>query len=66
MPKFYVQMLVEFSGVIEADSVDDADQKAWTSWGNQLDDPITYSGIHSIDVEEVEEDDEEETDQSDT
>jgi hypothetical protein len=52
-------MMIEFAGEIEADSKEDAEQKAWTSWGDTMDNDITYEGVYSIDVEEVEEDEDE-------
>lgn len=59
MAKFYVEMKVDFSGEIEADTADEAEQKAWTAWGDTLDSELTYDGVYSIDVEEIEEDEEE-------
>ena len=67
MPRYYVNMRIDFAGEIEADSEEDAEQKAWTSWGDTMDSEITYDGVYSVDVEEVEEEeeeDDEETDQS--
>ncbi len=63
MPKYYVNMMIEFAGEIEADSKEDAEQKAWTSWGDSMDNDITYDGVYSIDVEEVEEDEDDDTDE---
>ena len=63
MPRYYVNMMIEFSGEIEADNEEDAEQKAWTSWGDTMDSDITYSNVDSIEVEELEEDDEEEEDE---
>lgn len=63
MPKYYVNMMIEFAGEIEADSKEDAEQKAWTSWGDTMDNDITYDGVYSIDVEEVEEDEDEDEDE---
>ena len=63
MPKYYVNMMIEFAGEIEADSKEDAEQKAWTSWGDTMDNDITYDGVYSIYVEEVEEDEEEDEDE---
>ncbi len=63
MPKYYVNMMIEFAGEIEADSKEDAEQKAWTSWGDTMDNDITYDGVYSIDVEEVEEVEEEDEDE---
>jgi hypothetical protein len=59
MPKFYVEMLIEFAGEIEADSEEQAEQLAWESWGDTMDSPITYSNVNEITVEEVEDEDEE-------
>jgi hypothetical protein len=60
LARFYVQMKVDFAGEIEADSKEDAEAKAWTSWGDTYDSEITYDGVYSIDVEELDEEDEEE------
>lgn len=58
MPKFYVKMRIDFAGEIEADSAEDAEQKAWTSWGDTMDNDITYDGVYDIEVEEVDEEEE--------
>lgn len=66
MPRYYVQMKIDFAGEIEADSEEDAEQKAWTAWGDTMDNDITYDGVDSIEVEEIEDEedeDDEETDQ---
>jgi hypothetical protein len=60
MPKYYVKMKIDFAGEIEADSREDAEAKAWTSWGDTMDSEITYDGVYDIDVEEPEEDEDEE------
>lgn len=61
MPRYEVTMLIEFSGELEADSVEEAEQLAWTSWGDTMDNAITYSSVDSIEVAELEyEEDEEE------
>ena len=65
MPRYYVEMMIEFSGEIEADSQDEAEQLAWTSWSDSHDQPITYDGVYSIDVEEIEEDEDEEDGEED-
>lgn len=54
MGRYYVQMKIDFAGTIEADSEEDAEQKAWTSWGDTSDCDIQYDGVYSIDVEEAE------------
>ncbi len=66
MTKYYVQMMIEFSGEIEADSKEQAEELAWTSWGDTMDNDITYDNVFSIEVEEVEdEEDEEEAEDED-
>ena len=52
--------MIEFSGEIEAESEEAAEQLAWTSWGETYDSPITYDGVYSIDVEQLDEDEDEE------
>lgn len=66
MPRFYVKMMIEFDGELEADSEAEAEQKAWTSWGDTMDSEITYDGVYSIDVEEIEEEEEDEDDEETT
>lgn len=56
MAKFYVKMRIDFAGEIEAESAEEAEQKAWTSWGDTMDSEITYDGVYDIDVEEIEDD----------
>ena len=53
MNKYYVKMMVEFEGEIEAESQDDAEQKSWTEWGAESDAAISYSGVYSVDVEDL-------------
>jgi hypothetical protein len=65
MPRYYVNMRIDFAGEIEADSEEDAEQKAWTSWGDTMDSEITYDGVYSVDVEEVEEEEEEDDEETD-
>ena len=66
MPRYYVEMKIDFAGEIEAESEEDAEQKAWTSWGETYDSPIVYDGVYSIDVELLgEEEDEEDEDEED-
>jgi len=60
MPRYQVEMMIEFSGEIEAESEEAAEQLAWTSWGETYDSPITYDGVYSIDVEQLDEDEDEE------
>ena len=51
MPRYWVEMQVDFSGHIEADNAEDAEQKAWTSWGDTMDNDLTYDGVNDITVE---------------
>jgi len=60
MPKYEVKMLVEFSGELEADSPEEAEKLAWTSWGDTMDKEITYDNVDSIEVKEIEDYEEDE------
>jgi hypothetical protein len=60
VPRFYVQMRVDFAGEIEAESKEQAEELAWTSWGDTSDSDIQYDGVYSIDVEELDEEEDEE------
>ena len=60
MPKFYVEMRIDFAGEIEADSAEHAEQLAWTSWGDNSDAEISYDNVYSIDVKELDDEEEEE------
>jgi len=60
MPRYYVKMRIDFAGEIEAESAEAAEQLAYTSWGDTMDNEITYDGVYDIDVEEQDEEDEEE------
>lgn len=51
MAKYYVTMSVDFAGHIEADSEEEAEQKAWTAWGENADAELTYDGVQEINVE---------------
>ncbi len=59
MAKWYVEMRIDFSGEIEADTKEEAEELAWTSWGDTMDSAITYEGVYSIDLEEMDEDEDE-------
>lgn len=63
MGRYYVQMRIDFSGEIEADSEEHAEELAWISWGNTMEEPINYDGVYSIEVEELEDEEEEEEEQ---
>jgi hypothetical protein len=60
MPKYYVKMRIDFAGEIEAESREAAEDLAWTSWGDTSDSDIQYDGVYSIDVEELDEEEDEE------
>ncbi len=60
MARFYVEMRVDFSGEIEAETKEQAEELAWTSWGDTSDNDITYDGVYSIDIEELDEEEDEE------
>ena len=63
MPKYYVKMKIDFAGELEAESAEAAEQLAWTSWGDTMDNDITYDGVYDIDVEEIEEEDDDDIDE---
>lgn len=65
MPRFNVEMRIDFQGEIEAENAEEAEKLAWTSWGDSMDNPITYDGVYSIDVEEIEEENEDEQEYED-
>jgi hypothetical protein len=56
MAQYYVEVRVDFSGYLEAESAEDAEQKAFSAWGEEL----GYDGVYSVEVEEEETDEEEE------
>lgn len=60
MPKYYVEMRIDFNGEIEADSAEHAEQLAWTSWGDNSDAEISYDNVYDISVKELDEDEDEE------
>jgi hypothetical protein len=59
MPRYYVKMRIDFDGEIEADSMHEAELVASQSWGDSVTADISFDGIYSIDVEELEDEDEE-------
>jgi hypothetical protein len=63
MPKFYVEMRIDFNGEIEAESAEEAEKLAWTSWGDTMDNDITYDNVYDITVTELDEEDEDEDDE---
>lgn len=60
MAKYYVTLTAEFAGEIEAETEAQAEEMAWTSWGVSMDDLLMYQCVDSIEVEELEDDEEEE------
>jgi hypothetical protein len=60
MPRYNVKMRIDFEGEIEADSMHEAEQLAHTSWGDSMTNDITFDGIYSIDLEELEDDEDDE------
>ena len=63
MPKYYVEMRIDFNGEIEAESAEEAEKLAWTSWGDTMDNDITYDNVYDITVTELDEEDEDEDDE---
>jgi hypothetical protein len=62
MPKYYVKMRIDFDGEIEADSMQEAELLASQSWGDSVSDDISFDGIYSIDLEELEDEEDEDED----
>ena len=61
MPKYYVQVQVIYDGEIIADSEEQAEDLAWSAYYG--DDPaLTYDSVYSIEVEELEDDEDEDGD----
>lgn len=58
MGQYYVEVRVDFSGYLEADSEDEAEQKAFSAWGEEL----GYDGVYSVEVESLWEDEDEDED----
>jgi hypothetical protein len=63
MPRFYVEMRIDFNGEIEAANAEEAERLAWTSWGDTADNDITYDNVYDIRVEALDEEEEEEEDE---
>ena len=53
MAKFQVTTTVTFVGEVEADTAQEAEAKGW-----EWEDEFMYDGVYSIEVEEMESDDE--------
>ena len=62
MPQYYVKMKIDFSGYIDADTPEQAEELAWDNWGDTMDKAITYDGVDIIHIEEEEDEDEDEED----
>ena len=50
MPRYQVEMKIDFAGEIEAESQEDAERIASQSWGDTMDAEMRFDGIYSIDV----------------
>jgi hypothetical protein len=57
LPKYDVVVTVSYSGTIEASSESDAENKAFSLWGDNNE--LTFDGVDEITVEELEEYDDE-------
>jgi hypothetical protein len=64
MPLYEINMTVEFSGTIEADSEAHAEDLAYTGWGETMDALVPYFGVDQISVEELPEEEEEEEEEA--
>jgi len=62
MPKYYVEIQVNYCGEIEAESSEQAEELAWSSYYGD-DAPLEYDSVEEIRVEEVEDDEDEEDDE---
>jgi len=51
MGKYYIKTMVEWSGEVYADTAEEAEKMGW-NWETEL----MYDGVYSIDVEELESD----------
>ncbi len=58
MAKFNISMQVEYIFEIEADTPEEAESKAWEY--DYCEDSSAYAGVYSIDVDEIESDEEDE------
>ena len=57
MPKFYVKTIVEYSGEVYADSEAEAEEIGW-----KFDDELGYDGVYSIEVEQMDDEEDEDED----
>jgi len=58
MPKYYVEIQVNYCGEIVADSEEQAEQLAWSSYYGD-DAVLEYDSVEDIRVEELEDDEDE-------
>ena len=58
MAKFNISMKVEYIFEVEADTPEEAESKAWEY--DYEDDRSSYAGVYSIDVDEIEGDEDDE------
>ena len=54
MPRFFVKTIVEYSGEVYADSEAEAEAIGW-----KFDNELGYDGVYSIEVEEIESEEDE-------
>jgi hypothetical protein len=59
MATYQVSITVEYSGELEADSKEHAEELAWTSYGDNDGSDLSYFGVDSITVELLEDDESE-------
>jgi hypothetical protein len=63
MAKWQIDMRVDYSFEIEAETADEAERLAWEY--NYSDDQMAYQGVYSIDVEEIDEPEDDEDEEGD-
>lgn len=54
MPHYTVKVMVEFAGEIHADSLQDAEDYAYSNWSANAGDQIQYYGVYSTSADEIE------------
>jgi len=64
MPKYYVEIQVNYDGEIEADSEEQATDLAWSAYYGD-DALLEYASVENITVEELESEDDEDEDGDD-
>lgn len=55
MAKYYATVTVQFSGYIEAENEDAAEQLAMTSWASDYTEPLVYESVVDVTLEEEDE-----------